>query len=213
MRLKQLESMLTEVKVFEQPKHHLEQYPTSAHLAARIVYTAHSVYDDIEGKVVADLGIGCGILTIASVMLGSAYNIGVDVDEDAVAVAQDNLAAFDMDDPSDDGTVVDIVLSDVESLNTARIRADTVLMNPPFGTKNAGIDMVFLRKATEMANVVYSLHKTSTRDHIVRKATEWGFDCEVVADMKFDIPNMYKFHKKRSVDVEVDLLRLSRRRS
>lgn len=26
--------------------------------------------------------------------------------------------------------------------------------------------------------------------------------------MKFDIPNMYKFHKQKSVDVEVDLLRV-----
>lgn len=42
---------------------------------------------------------------------------------------------------------------------------DTVLMNPPFGTKkNAGIDMKFLKVAVSLANnVVYSLHKTSTR--------------------------------------------------
>ena len=31
---------------------------------------------------------------------------------------------------------------------------------------------------------------------------------EVVAEMKFDIPAMYKFHKEKSVDVRVDLLRL-----
>ena len=36
----------------------------------------------------------------------------------------------------------------------------------------------------------------------------WGLDVEVVAQMKFDIPNMYKFHKQKSVDVDVDLIRI-----
>lgn len=37
---------------------------------------------------------------------------------------------------------------------------------------------------------------------------KWGLNAEVVAEMKFDIPNMYKFHKQKCVDVEVDLLRI-----
>lgn len=42
---------------------------------------------------------------------------------------------------------------------------DTVIMNPPFGTKkNAGVDIQFLKTAISLARkVVYSLHKTSTR--------------------------------------------------
>ena len=42
---------------------------------------------------------------------------------------------------------------------------DTVIMNPPFGTKhNAGMDIKFLQVAANLSNnVVYSLHKTSTR--------------------------------------------------
>lgn len=41
---------------------------------------------------------------------------------------------------------------------------DTVLMNPPFGTRNNGIDTAFVLKGMQHASVVYSLHKTSTRD-------------------------------------------------
>ena len=37
---------------------------------------------------------------------------------------------------------------------------------------------------------------------------KWGLNAEVVAEMRFDIPNMYKFHKQKSVDVEVDLIRI-----
>ena len=41
---------------------------------------------------------------------------------------------------------------------------DTVVMNPPFGTRNPGIDTAFVLKGLQSANVVYSLHKTSTRE-------------------------------------------------
>lgn len=42
---------------------------------------------------------------------------------------------------------------------------DTVIMNPPFGTRNKGIDTVFLKAALNLAShAVYSLHKSSTRD-------------------------------------------------
>lgn len=42
---------------------------------------------------------------------------------------------------------------------------DTVVMNPPFGTKNnAGIDMKFLKMGLDLScDSVYSLHKSTTR--------------------------------------------------
>jgi len=88
---------------------------------------------------------------------------------------------------------------------------DTVITNPPFGTKNnEGIDVQFLKTAIRLAKrAVYSFHKTSTRPFLMKLLTEkWGLNAEVVAEMKFDIPNMYKFHKQKCVDVEVDLLRI-----
>lgn len=88
---------------------------------------------------------------------------------------------------------------------------DTVVTNPPFGTKhNAGIDVQFLYTATRLARrAVYSFHKSSTRDYLIRKIKkEWGMNVDLVAQMRFDIRNMYKFHKKKSVDVEVDLIRV-----
>lgn len=87
---------------------------------------------------------------------------------------------------------------------------DTVLTNPPFGTKqNAGIDITFLRAATRMARrAVYSFNKTSTRDYLTKKIKQWGYQVEVVAQMRYDIPKMYHFHTQDSVDVEVDLIRV-----
>ena len=88
---------------------------------------------------------------------------------------------------------------------------DTVITNPPFGTKNnEGIDVQFLKTAIRLARrSVYSFHKTSTRPFLVKLLRDkWGLNVEVVAEMKFDIPNMYKFHKQKCVDVEVDLIRV-----
>lgn len=86
-----------------------------------------------------------------------------------------------------------------------------VTLSPPFGTKNnEGIDIQFLKTAIRLARrAVYSFHKTSTRPFLMKILREkWGLNAEVVAEMKFDIPNMYKFHKQKCVDVDVDLLRI-----
>ena len=66
MKLKELNSLLQEVKPFDTQlqKVELEQYPTEAHLAARLVFTAATSFDDVEDKVVVDLGTGTGMLGI-----------------------------------------------------------------------------------------------------------------------------------------------------
>lgn len=70
--------------------------------------------------------------------------------------------------------------------------------------------MQFLRTSIRLARrAVYSFHKTSTRPFLLKLLQEkWNLKAEVVAEMRFNIPNMYKFHKQKSVDVEVDLLRI-----
>jgi len=97
-------------------------------------------------------------------------------------------------------------------METNNLESSTVVTNPPFGTKdNAGIDLQFLRTATRLAKrAVYSFHKRSTRSFLLKTIQEdWGFpDAKVVAEMSFDIPNMYKFHNQKSKDVEVDLIRV-----
>ena len=161
---------------------------------------------------VADLGCGCGVLSIGSAMLGAAFVTGFDIDDDALSVFRNNAEGFEIDN-------FDLVRADVtafeafEGTNCNRLRKafDTVVMNPPFGTKhNRGVDMAFLRRGLEMARTaVYSLHKTATREHVLRKAEEWGARAEVVAQLRYDLPASYKHHKKASVDIDVDFVRLS----
>lgn len=284
MKLKEFEWALQDVKQFDKPKVKLEQYPTSAHLASRVVFNAENSYGDIEDKSVLDLGCGPCILGIAAQMFGSTYTVGIDIDSDALNIARENIQEYEVDIDLLQANVKDLVRigSGAENLksgllcynnnnnsayknvnsngnNDKKAKAvkddangeqnnncsdkddgvetlwskpssfcnsnnkfgeemfDTVLMNPPFGTKpgNKGIDMVFLEtglKLVKIGGAVYSMHKSSTREHIQKKAIAWGCSMDVLAQMKFDIGKMYKFHKKKSVDIEVDLIRLERRK-
>ncbi|XP_061413365.1 rRNA N6-adenosine-methyltransferase METTL5 [Lethenteron reissneri] len=206
LRLKELESNLQQVDDFARPKVHLEQYATRPHIAACMLHTIHTRYDDLEGKLVGDLGCGCGVLSIGAAMLGAGLCVGFDVDKEALETCLHNVDEFDVG-------VVDVVQSDVCALHQPRWRKafHTVVMNPPFGTKkNKGMDMVFLQAGLELANTaVYSLHKTATRQHIRKKAEEWKVNMEVIAELRYDLPASYKFHKKNSVDIEVDFIRFS----
>lgn len=206
MKLKELEGCLQQVDVFESPKLLLEQYPTRPHIAACMLYTIHNTFGDIEGKVIADLGCGCGVLSIGAAVLGAGLCIGFDIDEDALDIFRTNAEEFELSN-------VDLVQSDICSLPCTSLEksVDTVIMNPPFGTKhNKGMDMTFLKNALQMARTaVYSLHKTSTREHVQKKAADWKVKMEVVAELRYDLPASYKFHKKKSVDIEVDFIRFS----
>merc|ERR1719228_645045 len=70
MKLKELESQLQQVEEFDVPKILLEQYPTRPHIAACMLHTMAASFGDLEGRTVADLGCGCGVLSLGAVMLG-----------------------------------------------------------------------------------------------------------------------------------------------
>ena len=92
----------------------------------------------------------------------------------------------------------------------AALRAHTVVMNPPFGTRRKGADMQFLRAALHVADsAVYSLHKTSTRAHIEKHAmlTLRAAKAEVLAELRYELPRVYAHHRKDVVEIEVDLWR------
>ena len=203
MKLWQLESLLQQLDGFERPKIALEQYVTPPHIAACLLHTAQASFEDIAGRAVADLGCGPAVLAAGAAALGAGSVLGVDIDEDALAVARANLEEAEL--PG-----VELLQADVEQVARLwRRPVDTVLTNPPFGTKrNAGADMRFLQAALRLAgSAVYSLHKRSTRRHVQRQAEMWGSRASVVAELRYDLPSTYGFHRKSSVDIEVDLWR------
>ncbi|CAF0869029.1 unnamed protein product [Rotaria sordida] len=228
MKLKELESHLSHVENFSNAKEYLEQYMTTPHLAARMIYTAQTQYDDIENHLLIDLGIGTGMLSIASCLLNADHIFGFDCDIDALNLCQSNIKEFELE------SNIDLIQADLRRIRLPvdlhRIIADTVIMNPPFGTKPfssstenqdelclTGIDMHFLQYARQLArHSIYSLHKTSTRDHIYKKAKDWNMNMDVLAVLQFDIPKLEKKRSNRKTStasnaplksIEVDFIR------
>ncbi|XP_065635438.1 uncharacterized protein LOC111995818 [Quercus suber] len=202
MKLKQLEGLLGDLQQFSNPKAELEQYPTGPHIASRMLFTAENSFGDISSKVVADFGCGCGTLGAAAALLGAEHVIGIDIDSQSLEIASLNAEDLELD--------INLIQCNVKNLGWRGQTVDTVVMNPPFGTRKKGADMEFLSVALKIASqAVYSLHKTSTRDHIKRAALRDfnASSAEVLCELRFDVPHLYKFHKKKEVDIAVDLWR------
>ncbi|XP_018321302.1 LOW QUALITY PROTEIN: methyltransferase-like protein 5 [Agrilus planipennis] len=203
MKLKHLQELLEDVEVFEKPKIHLEQYVTPSHLSSHMMYTIQSQYGDLKDKLVADLGSGCGSLSVGASVLGAGMVVGFEIDQDALEIFRRNMEDQELFN-------VDVINMDVFHIPSNFYKQfDTVVMNPPFGTKyNSGIDMQFLKTALQLStHAVYSLHKTSTRKHVIKIAEQCGANAEVLAELRYDLPSTYKFHKRKSVDIEVDFYR------
>ncbi|KAG5069476.1 hypothetical protein JHK85_001853 [Glycine max] len=224
MKLKQLEGLLGGLQQFPQPKVELEQYPTGPHIASRMLFTvfplslylpcffyvsfavhenqAENSFEDVSDKVVADFGCGCGTLGVAAALLSAEHVLGIDIDPESLEIASNNAEELEVD--------IDFIQSNVMDLGWRGRIVDTVIMNPPFGTRKKGADLDFLSVALKVASqAVYSLHKTSTRDHVKRTALRDfnASSAEVICELRYDVPKMYKFHKKKEVDIAVDLWR------
>lgn len=96
------------------------------------------------------------MLGIGACILGAGHVVGFDIDPAALATAQENVENLEIE-------TLDLVLCDVAAKEetpepalgkfAGRSQFDTVIMNPPFGTKkNAGMDMLFIKRAMEVGH-------------------------------------------------------------
>lgn len=195
---RQLEIQLGKLKILERPDVKLEQYPVSSDAASELLYMAGFEHNDLEGRVI-DLGTGTGRLAIGAFLMGAVETVGVDVDERALAIARENAERVE--------ARVEWVHSEIEKING---KFDAVIMNPPYGTRTAHADTRFLEKAFQLASVVYSIHKSATREYLVQFLPRSGWHVDQVRSMWMDLPHLFEFHEKKRGIVEVDLYRITR---
>ncbi|KAK4538186.1 hypothetical protein CDCA_CDCA16G4211 [Cyanidium caldarium] len=212
LSLKQVESVLCSLprRRFERPRIDLEQYVTSAHVAARVAACAVSRSGEVPERVV-DLGTGTGMLAAAVVLHGCPVAVGVDVDVDALRLARENgqhLRRQSVHKP--EHSVMDWIQADVvDGVPLSPKTFEVAVMNPPFGTRHRAVDMAFWDVACTLAtDAVYTMHKSSTREYVLRRARRAGHDAQVLAEVRFDLPASYRFHRQASADVAVDLWRV-----
>lgn len=177
IKLKHLQERLDSVAPFKKPNILLEQYVTPSELSSHILYTIQLQHGDISGKIVGDLGCGTGVLSIGAGVLGAGLVIGFEIDQEALGTFQENVEDQDLNNieciqcdlieylPEKYIFFFTIMIyTDLIFVLRFNKKFDTIIMNPPFGTKhNAGIDMKFLKTALSLSDKVYSLHKSTTR--------------------------------------------------
>ncbi|VDO69801.1 unnamed protein product, partial [Onchocerca flexuosa] len=164
----------------------------------------------IDGCTVADLGCGPGILLLGAVKLGASYGLGVEIDEEAIGICQSNIERCNLENS------IDLICLDVtKNISSLKPIFDTVIMNPPFGTKNnAGIDLHFVEAGLSILKkngTLFSLHKSSTRQYIAKFVSQKlsGISGECIAELRWNLPATYAYHRRKSVDIEVDLWQFS----
>ncbi len=192
---RQLEILLGKLETLQTPKLGLEQYPVSPEVAAELLFMAGFEHHDLQGAII-DLGTGTGRLAIGAALMGSPKVVGVDIDERAIALARENAMMA--------GVQVEWVVSDV---NEVVGKYDTVIMNPPYGTRSPHLDARFLERAFRLAPVSYSIHKSSTRKFLEGFIAKRNRRVDSLRSMSLDIPHLFAFHRKKWEDVQVDLYR------
>lgn len=202
MRLRDLEIRLERLEGFPHPSAKLEQYPTPAPLAARMLYDAF-MQGDIEGKRVLDPGSGTGVLAIGASLLGASEVVAIEVDPDAIQVAERNTGTT--------GTDVQYITSDVKKPGLADEldRFDTAVMNPPFGAQNIHADRPFLDLTLATANVTYGIFNAGSRGFIEGYIRGRGAVSYVIGG-KCSLKRTFAFHRKDRLEIDVEILRIVR---
>lgn len=203
MRKRDLEIFLEKIPMHPSPKLRLEQYTTPVTVVSRILWIAFLSFGDIGDKIVLDLGAGTGRFGLGALLLGAKYVVLLDIDLDALAIAWKFAKNESL------GGKTDVIVGDVKYMPfRCGVLFDTVLQNPPFGVHKKGIDIIFVEKACKVSRTVYTIHKKSTLDFLLKHFEGRGFKVEVLYSDKLCIPPIFNFHFEKKHCVEIVVLRI-----
>ncbi|MFX0013619.1 MAG: METTL5 family protein [Promethearchaeota archaeon] len=193
------------INSFHKGKIELEQYTLPAQLIAFILVY---VENDLMNQKIVEFGSGTGRISLPLVKFFSKYLLCVDVDSETMYGLKALLKSQKLE--------AELLISAIEFLETYSWKNafEVTIMNPPFGTKRKGIDIVFLEKALIFSKKVISIHKSNreSRKLIKRVSQKYDKSCEILATLEFPIPPLFVFHKKKSHYVCVDVYRISEKR-
>jgi len=186
---------LSKLKVFKNPKVHLEQYPTDSQIASDILWNAFML-NDIKDKVIADLGAGTGILGIGCIELGCNSVFFLEKDEDAIQILKKNLHNY---------FNFEIIHTDVINFEQ---KVDTIIMNPPFGVKNRKADKNFVETSFKNGKVIYYIGKIKSKKFI--ESISEDFNKKITHFWEYNMPlkkTMF-FHKKKKELIKIGCWRI-----
>ena len=201
---KALEVALSRLKGFESPKVRDEQYSTPSHIAAEILWDCY-MQGKIQGKVIIDLGAGTGILGLGALLLGAKQVLFVESEASAWKICMEN---YNMLKSEFELGKADFELNSAQNVN---FEADLVIQNPPFGTKNAHADKIFLEKAIELSSTIISFHKASTEVFVKAFADDKNLKIARVWSFDFPLKKTMKHHEKKVQNIAVNCYQLEKK--
>jgi len=225
MKKRHLEIILDSLKPHPKPKPHLEQYTMEGKLASEILFFAK---EDILNNFVIDLGCGTGKLAIGAKLVGARKVLGIDIDKETVEVAEENAKSLitnnlinklgiDITDYVDDIVFIQADVKDIDRNFINKYKPENtmnnkikniVIQNPPFGSQKKYADRIFLDKALEIGDIVYTIHNTPTREFIIEYVKNKGRTITNIFQANFRISKIYEFHKKKFLETPVDIYRI-----
>ena len=211
-RKKDIAVKLQQLDLIEHPKLELEQYCTPPDIAAELIHMV-GMDTDVCGKSVLDLGCGSGILGLGMVVCGASKLVGIDVDGEALEAARRNGSTIQN---LCEDAVLEFCKHDVKTLESTDFpehsrKFDIVISNPPFGTRESKIDQVFVEKGLMFSDMVYSVHKYSTRQFWKTKVKEFGVEMDVIIpELQFPIKKTFSFHKHGVMDIQAQFIKFSK---
>jgi len=202
MNKSQLAIILSKLKSFEKPKAELEQYQTESEIAAEALWDINHK-TKLKNKVIIDLGCGTGIFGFGASLLGAKKVFLIDLDKDAIELTKHNKEILEKDYKLN----TEIIHDDIRNIN---ILGDIVIQNPPFGVQKSHTDKLFLIKAMELSNLIYTFHKLETKNFIEKFTKENNFKSTLLKEIKFPLKKTMFFHKKKTYYADVGLFEIKK---
>ncbi|MDZ7730475.1 MAG: METTL5 family protein [Natrialbaceae archaeon] len=198
---KSVERQLEGVRDFADPSIALEQYQTSAGVAAHLCHRA-AMNGDLA-RLVVDLGTGTGMLAIAARLYGTDSVVGVDIDRSALDRARVN----EIDVTGERS--IDWLHADATSPPLC-IDGATVIANPPFGAQQGQrhADRAFLETARQLGSVSYTCHNAGSQSFIESFVADAGGSVTQAFRTDLVIPHQFSFHDAETQAIPIEIFRI-----
>ena len=168
----------------------LEQYTTEGDLAARWLADIAAFGDLTEGRTVADLGAGNGILGLGALAMGAGRATLVEADQAACDAAKSNAESMGSSDS------VEVIQATLGSDKVDLRSADVVISNPPWGRQTPRADRPFLEAMIVAATPAHLLHSAEAT-HIQPLFEDVGWSAEGYGEADFALPAAYSHHSRQ----------------
>lgn len=212
---KELAIFLSSLNTFDNPNPMLEQHPSDGDVAARMLWQAYH-QGNLSEKNIIDMGCGTGIIGIGALMLGAKHVEFIDIDASVYSTLKENLKLLtdnweiDIDGKWSftNANVINSLLVSDQNAERSSQSSDlaTVIMNPPFGTKIKHADKMFLEAAMNRAGIIYTMHKTTTKNFIYKFCQDNKLNIFWEDKTECLLPNTMPSHSKKIERIDVVLL-------